>query len=456
MKSPEKLQLFSYQKEHVKNIKNKLKKHGFCLDTSPLGTGKTFVSAYLAQEYTNVVVISTKTILLKWKKIREIYDIKPIKNLVSFNNIKKTFESTKVKNDLKREYKNMKGDVLFIIDESQNLKNNSTQTKWMVKIVKENKSAHFLYISGSPFDKPQHSKNYLKLFGIVEPNRQAVEYNPLTGRYMFHMYNDLLTYLRNTRTRVPEELKTVNGLNWEVQLFELFKDYLVPYISVKMEASKEYKLNTYKIFVNVDLEVLENLKEKHITTKLMEMEALKVPEMVRDAHKALAKGKKVVLLANFMKNINTLMDELYEYTPMQITGKTPMDERENILLEFQRNDDNLRLIIGNLTVLSTGIDLDDKTGDFPRMALVSPNLNGVTLYQAMNRFSRIDTRSDTDVYFYYISYEDLQDFDYLDLIQDKNDTIMDILKEKDLLLVFKTKQRTGTRSRNKTPVKRTL
>jgi hypothetical protein len=54
--------------------------------------------------------------------------------------------------------------------------------------------------------------------------------------------------------------------------------------------------------------------------------------------------------------------------------------------------------------MSTGIDLDDKDGKFPRIAFVSPNYSSINLYQLGFRFLRADTKSATELYFVYVAH----------------------------------------------------
>ena len=66
--------------------------------------------------------------------------------------------------------------------------------------------------------------------------------------------------------------------------------------------------------------------------------------------------------------------------------------------EFQKPDNNKRLIIGNLKVMCNGIDLDDKYGNFPRYAFVSPTFSAIDLYQFSCRFLRSsDSKSHTTI-----------------------------------------------------------
>ena len=111
---------------------------------------------------------------------------------------------------------------------------------------------------------------------------------------------------------------------------------------------------------------------------------------------------KVVMSVNFSDTIMDLMSMLAEFSPLEYSGKISRVRREEALKSFQEPSVRCRLLIGNLTCLSTGIDLDDKDGRFPRLCLSRPNYSTITLYQLSHRFNRgLDTRSVARVEFLY-------------------------------------------------------
>ena len=71
------------------------------------------------------------------------------------------------------------------------------------------------------------------------------------------------------------------------------------------------------------------------------------------------------------------------------------------MLNFQVSSTEHRLLISNLKVASTGIDLDDKHGDYPRKCYASPNYIISDLHQLTRRFLRMDTKSTAVVRFVY-------------------------------------------------------
>ena len=141
-----------------------------------------------------------------------------------------------------------------------------------------------------------------------------------------------------------------------------------------------------------------------LSRALISIETAKIDTFARLARTELQKhpNKKVVIGVNYSQTIEDLVETLAEFAPLVINGSKTIACRRTILAKFQAPTREHRLLIGNISVISTGIDLDDKDGNYPRTCFISPNYNTIHIYQLGHRFLRgIDTRSDTDIYMVY-------------------------------------------------------
>ena len=138
-----------------------------------------------------------------------------------------------------------------------------------------------------------------------------------------------------------------------------------------------------------------------ITRALQMIETSKISIFVREAKELLGLNPnyKVVICLNYVDTIKDIQRDLSEYNPLVLYGATNEMQRGRVVSQFQEENTRYRVLIGNIECLSTGIDLDDKNGMFPRFVLVSPNYRIITLEQLTYRFLRMDTKSDTDLHF---------------------------------------------------------
>lgn len=334
--------------------------------------------------------------------------------------------------------------LLLIFDEIQNIKNISSQFHAAQALVhaitlKEGSiqkaaeahttfSSHVLLLSGSPIDKQEQAIHMFRLLGIMTENRIAQQ-NIQTGVQDWRGMQEIYSFCEYLNK--PELEKMSPKKYWETfndycyRLFQqIFKVSCSSSMLAQISSIKLYKRNAY---YNVDKEgeqiiqrglgllrtaaqwdgstvhFVGNVTDSFagVTRSLQIIETGKIQLFVRLAKEELQSNpkKKVVIAVNYTETVKDLLQALHEYTPLVLTGSTSSNQRGTILNLFQDNQSRFRLLICNQGVASTGIDLDDKDGDSPRVAFVSPNYSTITSYQLGHRFQRMDSRSDAYVNF---------------------------------------------------------
>ena len=140
-----------------------------------------------------------------------------------------------------------------------------------------------------------------------------------------------------------------------------------------------------------------------IQMALMGIEISKIDIIARNAHKVLKDEPttKVCIMVNFTEPLKKLELLLGYFKPIVINGSIPKHKRTELLAGFQSRDLDSRLVIANMDVLSTGVDLDDKFGDRKRYVFASPNYKTMVIQQMTYRFLRTDTQSNTTIDFVY-------------------------------------------------------
>lgn len=419
--------LYDYQIEHVSKIEKVLSENNFCLDFSILGSGKTYTSLTIAKNYPFVLVIAPKSVHDKWKKVAEEIGVELV-DVLTFAGLRK-----KAKNEYleikvsgtseiirKTDYfKTIKGGII-IIDEIQNLKNNTLQFRAARELLK-GKFNKFLGLSGSPIDKTEQAS---RVFGLCDMYRsQLASYNIGTRSFDYSGLEEIRHFLKDNTPFSPGNYKgycyNMFQTKFKKFVFEMECPQFPTFVDTK-NGLYSFGANTEiaKIWVdNLNSLLVYKQKNGHsielmsqISSVLMNLEKTKISTFIRLAKKQLSENpnKKVVLLFNYIDSIHVAQKELATYNPSIIYGKTSQKERANILGKFQAGNTESRLLIGNLEVLSTGIDLDDKFGTFPRVCYCNANFNAITLYQLVHRFKRIDTKSNATIRFVYCKDAELE------------------------------------------------
>jgi len=331
-------------------------------------------------------------------------------------------------------YKGMVADgLLLIIDEIQNIKNISTQFKaaqalihaitlanGIPKFEKQDSKSHVLLLSGSPIDKQEQAMHMFRSLGIMTDDRVA-QYNIRTGvqewRGMQQIYNFCHSLNAVATTNVPQKRPWEKFDPYVYRLFQqVFK---LKCASSMLPASSIFKLEKVNAYYNIDAEGAEIIKRglgrlvsatnfngsevlmqanamAGVTTAMQIIETGKIKLMAKIARDKLLLYK-VVVCVNFTESLKDLEVLLQDLNPLILNGSVPEAKRADILEKFQRPNRDFSLLICNQSVVSTGIDLDDKDGNFRRFCLVSPTYSTITMYQLAHRFQRADTKSDATI-----------------------------------------------------------
>ena len=88
---------------------------------------------------------------------------------------------------------------------------------------------------------------------------------------------------------------------------------------------------------------------------------------------------------------------------VELRGNMLDHQRDRSISSFSEPTTACRVMVGNLRVLSCGIDLDDCDGRFPRICLISPNYNALDLIQFMYRARRANSRSKPTIHLLYLA-----------------------------------------------------
>lgn len=335
--------------------------------------------------------------------------------------------------------------TLLIIDEIQNIKNINSQFECCHELLNpiigeqfKNKKlnngnlSRAILLSGSPIDKKEQIINMMKLLNIMTHSNLS-NYIPHSKKHEWKGFKDIIDFATFIDPSVLNIIPPQgDGSNEEYIsiIYDIFQRSLKPelsscmiplvneftpekkngYYNISLEDYKkiETAVETLKITCNYDdrtgkIEFKGTNCLSTITKMLMVIESAKLDTMVRIVNEKIKSNAntKIVLCVNYTSSIDYLKTKLAKYSPQILNGSVSSTKRETIMNMFQEPNIKCKLIIGNLSVCSTGIDLDDQNGNHPRFCLVNPNYSTITLYQLSHRFHRQNTKSNATIHFMY-------------------------------------------------------
>lgn len=456
--------LLQNQQDHVQRLSSILNENNFAFDLSMMGSGKTFTSTHIAHlRKLSVIVICPASVIPKWKMMQTKNPDVKFHLISSFQTLRSTklhqpshglLYRREVANSNQAEFQAtpkfleyLNEGVLLIIDELQNIKNVSIQlfaiqalTRLIVTAPQS--TSKVLLLSASPIDKAAQAVEIFRGLGVLL--RPLTQYNPATASSMWTGLRDVHEFcskidMNATRDTPPKHYWEHTYDNF---VYRLFQHVLVQKCSSQMvekkHCAKLIKANAYYIIDQEGEEIMKRgmhvlttatlyhegtvlwdaQRISSISRALQVIETGKLNMFVRIArHYLETTSGKIVLAMNYSESLNDLRRDLAVFSPLSLEGSSSVTQRESVLQKFSEPSLVHRVLVCNQSVASTGIDLDDKDGRFPRLCLVSPNYSSITAFQLGHRFLRMDTKSDSIVHFVYAKRANSSVSDCKDIIE---------------------------------------
>lgn len=457
--------LFPYQEEHVRSMLDILKRSPFVLDFSALGTGKTFTASQLYRDLglSGVIVIAPVSVKTKWGYMKKHHGIN-VTHSLSYNELRSIRGCTPKHGLLKRSdvaslvkynkemvsinraefsptclYQNLvKTGIMLVLDEIQNIKNMSAQFQacraLVLEISRQYKEdpltckSRVVLISGSPIDKKEHVINIFKCLNVMTREHLCERLKHVAYKYD-GMY-EIIDYCSSLED-APIHIDPPESRECAEIAYQLFQNTFKRHICRSMDPPHTVGIRKFNGFFEIgDPSHAENLRVAvnalgsssqfnpitgsvayhstsigSITRALMSIEFAKLDTFIRLAETELLRNRdrKVVICISFKKSMSYMYDYFNKqgHDTLLLNGSQTSCERGRVLNLFQRQSSDHRILICNIVVCNSGIDLDDKHGSYPRTVFVSPIYNTITLYQLCHRFQRVDSASAPDVYMVY-------------------------------------------------------
>ena len=458
-----------------------LKNHGY-IDTSRMGSGKTYVTLWLAKQFGFRLLIVCPVIMIDvWRKTAAEYGVSII-DIISYQSLRSQrghqpkhgylnrYDNTTEKGSRlthfvpTKAYKDLvEQGIMIVCDEIQNIKNNSAQYKacsaLIQPIINEGGCSRFGLLSGTPFDKEEHATNLLRLIGYIKAYR-LYNYLKDTRELVLEGMQELIDSCRfinkNETDKVLTEIPLAKG-KMNLMCYTLYTRVIKTSISGAMPAPTtivgtfDVKNGFYKMTENRAEELRSAINELAdvvkfnqrtntaeiraenigaVTTALVHIENAKADDFARVATEILNSNNnnKVIISVNYNSTIDEIRRLMISFNPLVLNGQIPAKKRSEIVKQFNENP-KIRSLIMNTSVGGVGISLHDTKGDAPRFMIMSPSYKLLDVTQAAGRIYRDGTLSDATVRMFYGKGEAVLETNILTAMARKTQVLRGVLEE---------------------------
>jgi len=397
-----------WQIESVGKLVNAINKNGCAIDGSDTGVGKTYVACGVVRELgMKILIICPKAVMEPWKRvITKHFGMKnELIGIINYEQIRigKTDSpfASYVENRKTHKKKfiwKIPRNSLIVWDESQKLKNWKTKnSKTCIEALKQNYK--MLFCSATNATNPLELRTVgtcLKLFkGASAYYQWCYEHGVFKGRFGLEFTTEM-----KLRQKVLKKLHSDIFINRGVRLIRdtipNFPESEIIAECYNMDDVDVKKINDAHVEMQKELKELAKLtksdKASELTAMLRERqktELIKVPLFIDMIEEGIENGMSVVVFVNFTETLQSIAKRLN--TSCIFDGKTKDEIRQQSVDDFQY--DKERVILVNAASGGAGLSLNDMTGKYPRLSLVSPSYSAVMMRQCLGRVWRESSKT---------------------------------------------------------------
>ncbi len=324
--------------------------------------------------------------------------------------------------------------ILVIFDESHLAKNSKTSNLHACHAISRcilhmKTRSRVVLMSATPYDKLQFSESALKLLGLIQ-DEKMYEYDKINQQYIYRGINELLDVCRkmdkDSTTLILKAVgDTIDKRTIPVISHNLFVHLIKTFYVSRIDPVFPTVITAYNGFYKVSQET--EIKMKKIVGQIIEitgyhngstkgkidygllnkalheLEKAKLEIAYRLIYYTLSSSPntKVILYLWYHDTTDHMVECLKMYNPMLLNGQVTPKKRAQTVALFQEKNDKCRLIIGHPVAGGTGLSLDDRDGNWPRVMFIMPTYHLIETTQAMGRIRRVTSKSNALVLFLY-------------------------------------------------------
>lgn len=389
--------LKQYQILHTFNMITAMKNNNIVIDGSFTGTGKTYTSsAAFAQLGFIPFVICPISIISKWKSVLEMFGVEyvAVVNYESIRSLKYRDPTGKKNIDcpyIRKEdgqyvwdfssHPRAK-DIILVFDEVHRCKKPQSLNG---KLLMSARKMRTLMLSATLCDTTKDFGIFGMMLGFYSKLSQGKSW--------------MESIIREDKNQYGRKVNTLHkhlfpGKGSMMSLEDLGESFPKNQISVdcyNLHPDSVIKINRYYDKIVAEKTIPNKLAEiNHMRQMIENFKVEVIFDILADYHE---QGRSVVVFVNYTSTYE-MLEKLLKKNDIhyaELNGKQDSEERQNNINMFQNNE--VRVMLSMIQVGSNSISLDDLTGRFPRVSIISPSYSAIELTQTLGRIYRSSCRS---------------------------------------------------------------